>query len=189
MNYKQLFPKTWDEAQKLTANEFAKSALTELKKWGEKGTYAELAKLIYRSESAVMTWCAPNSENPLPVDVRHHIWLAVTEYARAKPKHRRSWSGDDDELLRKYHPTMTTAEIALLLGRSHSAIATRLGELGLKKIKPLTEAELNHLKNATLTNREVAELTGRSIQAVYNYRKTLNVTGYPKHTRGRPKKA
>ena len=183
-----MFPKTWVEAQQLTANEFAKSSLTELKSFGGKGTYAELARLIYRSESAVMTWCAPNSENPMPVDVRHHIWLAVAEYARAKPKHRRLWSDDDDELLRKYHPTMTTAEIALLLGRSHSAIATRLGELGLKKMKPLTEADLVHIRNINLTNREVADLIGRRPSAVCTFRQSHNITGYPKLGKGRPRK-
>ena len=183
-----MFPTTWIEAQKLTANEFAKSALAELKAWGGKGTYAELAKLIYRSESAVMTWCAPNSENPLPVDGRHHIWLAVSEFVKNKPKHRRSWSDEDDELLRKFYPTMTHAELATYMGRSHSAIATRLSELGLKKINELTETEIAHLRNTALTNREVADIIGRSMQSVYNYRQSLDVIGYPKLTRGRPRK-
>jgi len=176
----------WIKAQKLTPNEFARYALAALTKFGRKGTYSELAALIYRSESTIMTWCAPNSENPLPLYARHHIWLAISALQTTKPKHRRPWTQKDDDYLKEHYHKSTSAELAAALGRSYSAVASRVTELGIKSHLQIYDDLLSKLYDLTLSNVQIAETTGLPRQTVYNHRKRLQITGYFSE-RGRPK--
>lgn len=181
-----MIPKTWIEAQQLTANEFAKAALSALKTCGRKGTYSELAALIYRSESTIMTWSAPNSENPLPLHARHHIWLAISALQSTKPKHRRAWTQKDDDYLKEHYHKSTCVELAAALGRSYSSVASRVTEIGIKSHLQINDDLLSKLNNLSLSNAQISIETGLPRQTIYNQRKRLKITGYSTE-RGRPK--
>lgn len=176
----------WIKAQKLTPNEFAKYALAALTKFGRKGTYSELAALIYRSESTIMTWCAPNSENPLPLHARHHIWLAISALQTTKPKHRRPWTQKDDDYLKEHYHKSTSVELAAALGRSYSAVASRVTELGIKSHLQINDDLLSKLNNLSLSNAQISKITGLPRQTIYNQRKKHQIIGYLSD-RGRPK--
>ncbi len=65
---------SWEDAQELSPNEFAKQMILVL---GGDANYRTLAAMIYRSYSSIQTWCAPITQQPLPLNERHHLWLAV----------------------------------------------------------------------------------------------------------------
>lgn len=46
---------------------------------------------------------------------------------------RKKWTEKEEDYLREYGPYKTNAELANKLGRNISAVATRLGKLGIKK--------------------------------------------------------
>lgn len=178
----------WNEIKDLSNNAFGKEMISTIKKIGYSGTYAELAEIIYRSESTVMTWCAPNSENPLPLWARHHIFLAVNEVVFQKNKNPRAWSADDDHYLLDNYKTQTYAEIAKVLCRSYPAVASRVVELGLRSQPIYTDEQVAVFFDISKTNAEVAAIAGVSHTVAAYQRKVRGIVGFPGQ-RGRKRKS
>lgn len=166
------------------------SQLSELRH--QKVAYSDLAAMIYRSKSRLQTWCAPSSSEPLPMNERHHIWLAVwcevcgvpppvkkRRFGREKPL--RGWTDEEDDFLKANYKDLTHAEMAQKLDRTGSAVQVRCGYLGLRKFqnwsaqREYTEADLVVVQNTTLKNVEVARLIGRSNSSVWAKRKRLGI--------------
>lgn len=171
---------SWKQAQALTPNAFAKVMLAELEAQGEgKPGYAELARLIYRSHSRMMTWLAPASREPLPLNERHHLWLAVQhrtdkpETVTAPPELRQSWdwTEKEDDFLARHYQHMTHQQLADGLQRTRSSVSTRLHKLGLikrDKITGWTEQEDAYLRQhyRHMTHEDMGRALGRTYHAV-----------------------
>lgn len=171
---------SWKQAQALTPNAFAKVMLAELVAQGEiKPGYADLARLIYRSHSRMMTWLAPASREPLPLNERHHLWLAVQhrtdklEVVTAPPELRQcwDWTEKEDDFIAQHHKRMTHQELADAIQRTRSSVSTRLHKLGLikrEKTTGWTEQEDTYLRQHYLrmTHEDMGRALGRTYHAV-----------------------
>lgn len=127
---------SWEQAEKLSANDFAKEMLKEL---GSDATYKTLACLIYRSQSRMQTWCSPSSKEPLPISERHHLWCVIRLELNKKRQYtpeqlyvKKQWSKDADKFLTDSFGELSYKEIASELKRTVAAVKQRAAHLGLK---------------------------------------------------------
>ena len=120
----------------------------------------------------MMTWCAPSSMEPLPLNERHHIWLAVKNEScelRSTGKNRASvWSAHDDEYLKDHYLSCTHAEMAAALGRSVAAVQIRCGYFGLNKRALWADVEDRYLieNHSHESFSGMAKHLGRTVDAV-----------------------
>lgn len=99
------------------------------------------------------------------------------------PAHVRTWTPENEELLVNLYPSMTSAEIATVLGRSIQAVQHRIhlllgmGRLTRKRVRLTPEQRrFIHANRQEMTTREVADALGVSISTVWKEIKKQNIS-------------
>ncbi|EJM2369102.1 AsnC family protein [Salmonella enterica] len=99
------------------------------------------------------------------------------------PAHLRAWTPEEDELLINLYPSMKKAQVAILLGRTASAVAHRVcilqdaGRLPYKKPK-LTPEQRRFIRDncRTMTIKAVAALLGVSESTVKYTNRAIGIS-------------
>lgn len=187
---------TWKKAQSLTPSEFGARIIKLLgDSAGENVTHRHIAEMTYRSYSRVMTWLAPSSKEPLPLNERHHMWLAVNEEIRnpsitneVRKKGKRwtrcdsvvTWTQEDDDYIRENYRKIKAEKIAKHLGRSAAAIYQRAGNLKIsanssQKRRGYSSSDLKILSDVNYSDAEVAKRIGRPKTSVNTKRQRMGI--------------
>lgn len=172
----------WQEAKNLSANEFGELMLAyigaSMSSQNKTANYKTLAKLIYRSHSRIQTWLSPRSKEPLPLNERHHIYLAVLCL-----QSQRRWQDNElnylDSSINKNYE-----DIALDITRTVNAITIKKQNLRKKKgitsnqkTNPLhfSDEDKKILLDHSLSNKhKKIHFNVKSESTILNWKRKLN---------------
>jgi len=150
------------------------------KKWNPEKVMKEVSKLEDKSAS----WNHKNNSSLYNAAVTHFgSWKAAVracgyDYYDIKKVSNKKWSDKDMVFLKNNFQTLSTEDIAKILGRSKNSINTYRHRWGLKlNLDKFTEQEQEFIKANfnRLSDKEIAEKLGENPNSVYYFRLKENL--------------
>ncbi len=150
------------------------------KKWSPKKVMDEIRKLENKSAS----WNHRNNSSLYNAAVTHFgSWKAAVracgyDYYEIKKVSNKKWSDNDMEFLKKNYQTLSTEDIAKILGRSKNSINTYRHRWGLKlNLDRFDGSEKDFIRKSfkKMSDKEIADKLGENPNAVYYFRLKENL--------------
>jgi len=144
-----------------------------------KWTPERVMESIKHLEDKSASWNHKNNSSLYNAAVTHFgSWKAAVracgfDYYDIKKVSNKKWSGTDMDFLKNNFQTLSTEDIAKILGRSKNSINTYRHRWGLKlDLDRFTEEEQEFIRKnfGRLSDKEIAEKLGETPNAVYYYR-------------------
>ncbi|MCX6112288.1 MAG: hypothetical protein NTY22_03245 [Proteobacteria bacterium] len=144
-------------------------------KWTPKKVMEEIRKL----ENKTASWNHKNNSSLYNAAVTHFgSWKASVracgfDYYTIKKVSNKKWSDTDIEFLKKNYQTLSTDDVAKILGRSKNSINTYRHRWGLKlNLDRFNDDEKDFIKKnfKKMSDKELSEKLSENSNAVYYYR-------------------